>query len=272
MASPAFDAASWGAEFRGRKVVLTGACGVLGRWIADAFTKVGARLCLSDHQESALRALGEALGIAGNGGLTHRTELTEAASIEQLVGAVGAAWGAPDIVVNNAGVYPSGFLVDIDVAEWDRIFGVNLRAPFLISRGFARQMIAARQPGSIINISSGAARKMRRTVAPYCVSKTALDRLTKGFALELAEFGIRVNAVEPGFAPGSTTSPLTPTHVEATQGQIPLGRGTTQADVANAILYLCSAKAGYVTGATLSVDGGNSIGSLAVYQDKKRPG
>ena len=270
--SAAFDARSWGDEFRERTVVLTGACGVLGRWIADAFSQVGARLCLSDRDEGGLRQLAERLGIAGDRGLVHRTELTNAASIDELVAAVGGAWTAPDIVVNNAGVYPSGFLIDIDAAEWDRIFGINLRAPFLISRGFAKQMIAARQPGSIINISSGASRKMRRTVAPYCISKTALDRLTKGFALELAEFGIRVNAVEPGFAPGSTASPLTRAHVEATLGQIPLGRGTTQADVANAILYLCSAKAGYVTGATLSVDGGNSIGSLAVYQDKKRPG
>jgi 3-oxoacyl-[acyl-carrier protein] reductase len=273
MASPAeFDAKAWADEFRGRKVVLTGACGVLGRWIADAFASVGARLCLSDRQERALRELGDQLEITGNGGLTHSTELTDAGSIEGLVAKVGASWGAPDIVVNNAGVYPSEFLIDIDAAEWDRIFAVNLRAPFLISRGFAKLMIAARQPGNIVNISSGAARKMRRTVAPYCVSKTALDRLTKGFALELAEFGIRVNAVEPGFAPGSTASPLTAAHVEATLGQIPLGRGTTQADIANAILYLCSAKAGYVTGATLSVDGGNSIGSLAVYQDKKQPG
>ncbi len=273
MAAPgAFEARSWGDEFRGRKVVLTGACGVLGRWIADAFAQVGARLCLSDREGAGLRALADALGISERGGLTHRTELTDATSIDSLVADVGEAWGAPDVVVNNAGVYPSGFLIDIDAAEWDRILGVNLRAPFLISRGFARQMIAARQPGNIVNISSGAARKMRRTVAPYCLSKTALDRLTKGFALELAEFGIRVNAVEPGFAPGSTASPLTPAHVDATLGQIPLGRGTTQADVANAILYLCSAKGGYVTGATLSVDGGNSIGSLAVYQDKKRPG
>jgi len=245
---------------------------VLGRWIADAFSRVGARLCLSDRDEAGLYTLGIELGVLGNGGITHSTELTSAASIDELVAAVGAAWGAPDIVINNAGVYPSGFLIDIDAAEWDRILGVNLRAPFLISRGFARQMIAARRPGSIINISSGAARKMRRTVAPYCISKTALDRLTKGFALELAEFGIRVNAVEPGFAPGSTASPLTPAHVEATLGQIPLGRRATQADVAHAIFYLCSAKAGYVTGATLSVDGGNSIGSLAVYQDKKHPG
>ncbi|HKF71763.1 MAG TPA: SDR family oxidoreductase [Stellaceae bacterium] len=273
MAAPAaFDAKTWGDEFHGCRVVLTGACGVLGRWIADAFARVGARLCLSDRQEGALRELADQLGIVGNGGLTHRTELIDTPSIDGLVASVGAAWGAPDIVVNNAGVYPSGFLIDIDAGEWDRIFGVNLRAPFLISRGFAKQMIAAHQPGSIINISSGAARKMRRTVAPYCISKTALDRLTKGFALELAEFGIRVNAVEPGFAPGSTSSPLTPAHVEATLSQIPLGRGTTQADVANAILYLCSARAGYVTGATLSVDGGNSIGNLAVYQDKKRSG
>src|SRR5690349_5746750 len=144
----AFDAKSWGDEFRGRNVVLTGACGVLGRWIADAFAKVGARLCLSDHDESALRQLADELEIAGSGGLAHLTELSEAASIEALVGTVGAAWGAPDIVVNNAGVYPSGFLIDIDAAEWDRIFGVNLRAPFLISRGFAKLMIAARQPGN----------------------------------------------------------------------------------------------------------------------------
>jgi len=273
MASPAvFDAKFWSDEFRGRKVVLTGACGVLGRWIADAFAKVGARLCLSDHDDRALHQLADELEIAESGGLTHVTELTDAVSIEALVATVEAAWGAPDIVINNAGVYPSGFLIDIDAAEWDRILGVNLRAPFLVSRDFAKLMIARRQPGNIVNVSSGAARKMRRTVVPYCISKTALDRLTKGFALELAEFGIRVNAVEPGFAPGSAASPLTLAHVEATLGQIPLGRGTTQADVANAILYLCSAKAGYVTGATLSVDGGNSIGSLAVYQDKKRPG
>ena len=130
-------------------------------------------------------------------------------------------WGAADILVNNAGVYPSGFLLDIDVAEWDRIFDINLRAPFLLTRGLAKQMIAAQARGSIINISSGASRKMRRTVVPYCTSKTALDRLTKGFAIELAEFGIRVNAVEPGFVAGSTVSLLTDEHVEATSAVDP---------------------------------------------------
>jgi 3-oxoacyl-[acyl-carrier protein] reductase len=264
--------ADWGDEFRGRKVVLTGACGVIGGWIAQAFAAAGARLCLSDRRADALAALAAKHEVAANGGLTHVTELSDAASIDDLVAAVAKAWGAPDILINNAGIYPSGFLLDIDAAEWDRIFDVNLRAPFLVTRGFARLMIAAKTKGSIINISSGAARKMRRTVVPYCTSKTALDRLTKGFALELAAFGIRANAVEPGFAAGSTESPLTPAHVEMTTAGIPLGRASSPDDVANAIMFLCSTGAGYITGATLSVDGGNAIGSLAVYQDKKEPG
>ena len=112
---------------------------------------------------------------------------------------------------------------------------------------------------------------MRRTVVPYCTSKTALDRLTKGFGVELAEFGIRVNALEPGFAAGSKVSDLTEAHIRSTISQIPLGRPSSREDVGNALLYLASDASAYVTGATLTVDGGNSIGSLAVHQDKKNP-
>jgi 3-oxoacyl-[acyl-carrier protein] reductase len=261
----------WGDEFTGRKVVLTGACGIYGGWIADSFATAGARLCLSDHDGEKLETLDRKLGVRAGGGLIHVTELTQAASIDDLVALTKAAWGAPDIVINNAGIYPSGFLLDIDAVEWDRILDINLRAPFLVSRGFARAMIEAGVKGSIVNISSGAAHKMRRSVVPYCLSKTALDRLTKGFAIELAEFGIRVNAVEPGFAAGSTSSPLTAAHVESVLSQIPLGRPSSPSDAADAIMFLCSGKASYITGATLSVDGGNVIGSLAVHQDKKSP-
>ena len=261
-----------GDEFRDAKVVLTGACGVIGNWIAQSFVQAGARLCLSDQRGDALAALARAHDVAGQGGMTHVTDLADSASIDDLVAKVRAAWGAPDIVINNAGVYPSGFLIDIDAAEWDRIFDVNLRAPFLVTRGLAKLMIGAQVKGNIINISSGAARRMRRSVVPYCTSKTALDRLTKGFAIELAAYGIRVNAVEPGFAAGSTASPLTPAHVQATTAGIPMGRASAPEDAPNAIMFLCSGRAAYVTGATLSVDGGNSIGSLMVYQDKKEPG
>lgn len=258
---------SYGDSFAGKKVIITGAAGVFGRWIADAFAAEGAKLLLSDRDAAALGEMAAGLKTPA---LIHVTELTDAASIGDLLGTVEREWQSADILVNNAGVYPSGFLLDIDVAEWDRIFDVNLRAPFALSQGVARQMIAAGRKGSIINISSGASRKMRASVAPYCISKTALDRLTKGLALELAEYGIRVNAVEPGFAPGSQASPLTDRHVSSVLSNIPLGRGSEPTDAAGAILFLASDAAAYITGATLSVDGGNSIGSLVVHQDKKK--
>src|SRR5262245_18396406 len=99
----------WGDEFTGRKVVLTGACGVIGRWIAEAFAAAGAPLCLSDLRKGALAALASELRVGETGGMTHATDLCDAGSIDALVAAVGKAWGAPDIVINNAGVYPSGF-------------------------------------------------------------------------------------------------------------------------------------------------------------------
>ncbi|PWC28459.1 SDR family NAD(P)-dependent oxidoreductase [Teichococcus aestuarii] len=255
-------------ELAGRRVVVTGACGVVGRWIVDTFARAGARLCLTDADAAGLEALAAATPL-GEGGFARAVDLTDAAAIEALAAEIGARWGAAEVLVNNAGVYPSGFLLDIDAAEWDRIMDVNLRAPFVLTRALARQMVGQGVKGSIINISSGASRKMRRSVVPYCVSKTALDRLTKGFAIELAEYGIRVNALEPGFAPGSTASPLTAAHVEATVAAIPLGRGSSPEDVGNALVYLASSASAYMTGGTMTVDGGNSIGSLAVHQDKK---
>jgi 3-oxoacyl-[acyl-carrier protein] reductase len=256
-------------DLAGKRVVVTGAAGVLGEWILRAFADAGAELCLTDAREEPLQARFAAAGLGGNS-FIHAADLRDAAAVDGLIAAIGERWGAADVLVNNAGLYPSGFLLDIDAAEWDRIFDVNLRAPFLLSRGIARQMIGAGVRGCILNISSGAARKMRRTVVPYCVSKTALDRLTKGFALELAEYGIRVNALEPGFAPGSESSPLTEAHVAATEAGIPLGRGVSAEDIRQALLFLCSDAAAFVTGTSLAVDGGNSIGSLAVHQAKQR--
>lgn len=246
-------------RFKGSKVVITGACGVFGTWIAEAFAREGALLCLSDNRAADLSTLAARFG---DGTLSHATELTDARSIDGLAGLVEARWGAPDIVINNAGVYPRGLMLEIDAAEWDRIMGVNLRAPFLLTRALARLMILRGVKGSVVVVSSGAARRMRNGSAPYCISKTAVERLAKGFALEFAEYGIRVNTVEPGFAPGSAVSPLSETYVKKMMSGIPLQRGSGPDDAPEAILFLCSEQASFVTGATLSVDGGNSIGTF----------
>lgn len=248
---------NFGDEFSGKRVVVTGAAGIMGRALVDHFAQAGAKVCSTDHATTGLS------------GFSVAADLTQDAGLEALLDAVKAEWGAPDIVVNNAAIYPSSFLLDMQVADWDRIMGVNVRAPFVLMRGFSLQMIAKKTPGCFINISSGAARKMRRTAVTYCMSKTALDRMTKGFALELAEYGIRANCLEPGFASGSAVSALSQEHIDRVMGAIPLGIETGADDVGQAALYLASSAAKNVTGTSLAVDGGNSAGVMDVYQDKK---
>jgi 3-oxoacyl-[acyl-carrier protein] reductase len=259
-------------EFADKKIVLTGAAGIFGRWIAAHFAQHGARLCLSDGRAEALEATVADLRLAP-GTLRHATELTDDASLAALVELVRRDWGAPDIVINCAGLYRKfGTMLEMEIADWDLVFGVNLRAPFVLTRGFAKLMIAEGVKGSVINISSGAARRMNVGSVPYCTSKTAIERLSKGFALELAPYGIRVNVVEPGFAPGSDVSPLSDDYVERMMAQIPLGRASGPEDAPSAIAFLCSERAGFITGAVLSVDGGNSIGSFQRGQPGTLPG
>ena len=255
-------------EFKDRRVVVTGACGVFGRRFAAAFAENGARLFLSDNRGQLLEEMQKTL--PGEGHRAHATELTSSASINALVDDVTAEWDGADIVINNAGIYPTGHLIDLAVEEWDRIWDVNLRAPFLVGRGFAALMAARGIAGSILNIGSGAARNLRAGAAPYSASKAALVSLTRGMAIEFAPFGIRVNLLEPGFAPGSEVSPLSEAYVAGVLDHIPLGRASGPADAPAAALFLSSGAAGFITGSTLSVDGGNSIGAAAVYSEDIR--
>lgn len=246
-------------EFRGRRVLITGAGGIYGRWFARAFAEAGAVLCLTDNRADALAATVDTLGLDRDATLTHVADLTDEASILSLTALVAERWGAPGIVINNAGIYPGKLLVETSTEEFDTIMGVNVRAPFLITREMAKLMIAAGVRGSIVAIGSGAARKLRPARVLYCTSKTTLERITKGFALELAPHGIRVNIVEPGFAAGSEVSKLSDQHIADTTAAIPLGRLTDWRDAPNAVMFLCSEKASYITGTVLAVEGGNSL-------------
>lgn len=251
-------------EFNDKRVVITGAAGIMGKSLAQAFRAAGARLCLTDLNIDMLRETVE-------NDIVVEADLTTDEGLQLLLDEVKAKWGAPDVVINNAGIYPSAFLLDMSIADWDQIMSVNVRAPFVLMRGFCLQMIEAGVKGNVINISSGAARKMRRTAVTYCMSKTSLDRMTKGFALEVAEFGIRVNALEPGFASGSSVSALSQEHIDRVIGAIPLGSETSAEDVGQSALFLASNAAKNITGTSLAVDGGISAGTMDVFQDKKQP-
>lgn len=252
-------------DWAGQKVIITGAGGLFGAGIAKQLAERGVQLCLSDVRGDCLDSLISDLPNASQKHLWHVTELQSEASILELMALVAKEWGAPDVLINNAGVYPSGCLLDIDTDEWDRIQSVNVRAPYILTREAARLMIAKSVAGNIVNISSPAAKSMRVSVVPYCVSKAALDRMALGFGLELSEHGIRVNTISAGFAMGSTVTKVSEDHANAAIARTPLKRAVSIDDLMNGIDFLCSERSSFVTGATVNIEGGMSMGSLADY-------
>lgn len=243
-------------DFKGKKVVITGAVGVYGREFAAAFAKAGAVLCLSDRLGQGLADLKKELRL-GADTILHETDLRDERSIDGLVATVTAAWKSPDIVVNNAAIFPFGTLFEVTAALWDEVMDVNLKAPFLITRAFGRAMIDNKVKGCFVNLGSSAGHLIRTNGVPYCVSKRGLEFLTQGFALELGPHGIRINTVEPGFKTGATEIPEA--YGKSIMEGIPLNRLVETGEVAAAVLFLSSDEASYITGATLAANGGDSI-------------
>jgi 3-oxoacyl-[acyl-carrier protein] reductase len=242
-------------EFAGKTVVITGAAGIYGTQLAADFAAAGARLFLTDRDAAGLMAARERLGGDVN---SATADLTDPSSIAALCGQILKS-GVPDVVVNNAGIYPFGGLFDTPVEMWDRIMHVNLRAPFLITRTLAEAMIAAGRKGAFIFIGSGAGQVLRTNGLAYCTSKRGLEWLMKGIALELAPHGIRANLVAPGLALGSAGTVFPAGYAEAMAKRVPLGRAIEPGELGAAVMFLASNQAAYITGTSLSVDGGGAI-------------
>jgi 3-oxoacyl-[acyl-carrier protein] reductase len=242
-------------EFAGKSVVITGAAGIYGSQLAENFAAAGARLFLTDRDEAGLAAVTTRLG---GDAASAAADLADPQSIAELCGQI-LARGVPDVVVHNAGIYPFGGLFDTPVEMWDRIMGVNLRAPFLITQALAEAMIAQQRKGVFIFIGSGAGQMLRTNGLAYCTSKRGLEWLMKGVALELAPHDIRANLVAPGLALGSAGTVFPEGYVEAMAARVPLGRQIESGELGNAVMFLASDRAAYITGASLSVDGGGAI-------------
>lgn len=248
-------------RFDGRRVFLTGAAGVYGTWLAEAFAREGARLLLTDLREADLDILAERL-LSHAEAMTFAADLRDPESSERLVKVVREHWGAPDIVINNAGVYPHQYFRDMTLENWMNVISLNLTAPFLLTRDLSQLMIQEGVAGCIVNITSGASNTTRPGSGHYSTSKAGLTMLTRAFALELAPHRIRVNAVSPGFTPGSEVSHLNDEYVTMMTRTIPLGRVSGPHDSSEAVMFLCSDAASYITGTTLTVDGGRSAGTF----------
>jgi NAD(P)-dependent dehydrogenase (short-subunit alcohol dehydrogenase family) len=239
-------------DFSGKHVVITGASRGLGRACAEAFAAAGARVVLVARPSNELQELADSLR-AGGGASAAPCDVTDDAQVAQLFERLERC----DVLVNNAGTNRPQPFVDVDLATLDEILRLNVRSMFVVAQAAARRMVQARA-GAIVNMSSqmGHVGGLNRTV--YCMSKHAIEGLTKAMAVELAPHGVRVNAVAPTYVETPLTKPYFENEAfrQDVLRRIPLGRVGAVEEVAAAVLFLASPAASLITGASLLVDGG----------------
>lgn len=243
------------ADLTGRFVVITGAAGIFGSWLATAFADAGAELLLTDARADEVSAVAERVGARWVA-----ADLSTGDGLARVTAAMTEGGRAPYALVNNAGVYPRSPLESTTPDDVRKVLDINVTAPYELARQACLAMIEHDVRGSVVNISSGAAVRASKTGSIYSASKAALESLTRSLALEVATHGIRVNTVQPGFAPGSEVSALSEDHIKRMLGRIPLGRTSGPEDMPGAVLWLCSSAASFVTAATIAVDGGRTAG------------
>ena len=234
-------------DFNDHVVLVTGGAAGIGFGIAEAFRKAGARVAIGDVREAALKKAVDRLGARDV--FAHTLDVRDERSVDGFVQAAERALGPVTIAVANAGIYPNTPVLDMAVAEWDRVMETNVRGVFLTCRAAGRAMVARGGPGKIVTIASGAAFSGRPGGSHYCSSKSAVVMFTKVLAMEIAPKKINVNCVAPGYIKvDSETSPVTQEYENTILKGVPWGRAGTPADIANAALYLASPLADYVTG------------------------
>ena len=233
--------------------MVTGASRGIGRSIAEAFAAEVAKVaCVATTIEGA-SATAEAIG-----GVAFAADVSNQESVEALFEAVTAQLGTPSVLVNNAGITRDTLLIRMKEDDWDRVIAVNLKGAFLCTKAVAKSMMKARY-GRIINISSVVGQGGAAGQANYAAAKAGLFGLTKSVAKELGSRGITCNAVAPGFIETDMTSGLSEDFKQMVEKTAPIARLGTPADISPAVLFLASQNSGYITGQTITVDGGLTL-------------
>lgn len=240
----------------GKTAIITGASRGIGRGIAEVFAKHGANVAFTySSSAEAAKVLEDeltSLGVQAKGYQSNAADFNEA---QKLVDDVIATFGTIDILVNNAGITKDNLLMRISEEDFDTVINVNLKSVFNMTKAVQKIMLKNRK-GSIINMSSVVGVKGNAGQTNYAASKAGVIGFTKSVALELGSRNIRCNAIAPGFIETEMTAKLNEDVVQGWRDAIPLKRGGTTEDVANACLFLASDMSAYVTGQVMNVDGG----------------
>jgi meso-butanediol dehydrogenase / (S,S)-butanediol dehydrogenase / diacetyl reductase len=255
-------------RLQGKVALVTGGAHGIGYAIARRFADEGAAVAvLALHQDSVARAVDDIAGCEGDA-IAIAGDVSDENDMQMSVQRTVAAFGRLDIMVNNAATIAIGSLLDTTTETWDRLIAVNLRGVFLGCREAARQMVAQRSGGRIINASSGAGRRGNELIGAYAASKFGVIGLTQSLAVELAPHAITVNAYCPGHVTSTPMWQLIDREISsltrrdagsaklAAEREAPLGRAARPEEIAAAVAFLASDEAAFITGESLLVDGG----------------
>jgi 3-oxoacyl-[acyl-carrier protein] reductase len=242
-------------ELSGQVALVTGASRGLGRAIAVALARAGAKVACVARNAEKLAQVVEAIGASGGEAVALECDVAASASVSQVVDDVLAKWQRLDILVNNAGITRDTLIPRMLDEQWDEVINTNLRGAFLFTRAVSRPMMQARY-GRIINIASVSGLMGNPGQANYSASKAGLIGMTRTVARELAGRKVTVNAVAPGFIESDMTAALGDSILSEVKTRIPAKRLGRPEEIAAAVLFLASPSSAYITGQVLTVDGG----------------
>ena len=244
-------------------MIVTGASSGIGRATAERFGRSGAAVLAVGRDEQALLDVARTIEAAGGRGAAFVADVTDPSAAQHIVEAATARYGAISTVVNAAGIIGSGTVENTTDDQWDSMMDINARAPFRLMRAAVPALTASK--GSVVNVSSVTGLRAFPGVLAYCVSKAAVDQLTRCAALELAPRGVRVNAVNPGVVisnlhrRGGMNEENYAAFLERSRGTHPLGRPGQAEEIAELCYFLASPAAAWITGETISIDGGRHL-------------
>jgi NAD(P)-dependent dehydrogenase (short-subunit alcohol dehydrogenase family) len=250
-------------NLQGKVALVTGAGTGLGRQFATTLAGAGATVALAARRREKLSETRDIISANGGTAICLDLDVTDSLSVTNCVRETVSEFGVPDILVNNAGVAAQNFVVQMDDAEWEKVINTNINGVFKVAREVVKEMIKGGKGGSIVNIASILGFGVAPTLSHYGASKAAVVSMTKSFALEWVRYGIRVNAIAPGYFKTDMNKDV----IDSERGteltmRVPMRRIGELHELDGALLLLASNAGSFMTGSTITVDGGQLSKSL----------